>query len=141
MIWNFNAITPGRGTAMTSHCMRIEHYAFKWAKDFARERHAPPTKVIRELLQQAVAHWRKEDHTLGFPWGPESKVGASGDIAAVMLDADTLMGLREIMDVSGKTLSRATSEILLDAMKAETASMEAGLMKRAERRGDTTKAA
>jgi hypothetical protein len=129
MNWNFNAISPGRPT-LTPHCMRIEHYALKWAKKLARERHAPLTQVIRELLQQAIAYWRKEGRTLGFPWGPESKVGASGDVTTVLLDADTLAGMREIMDVSGKTLSRVTSEILLDAMKAETASMQADLLRK-----------
>jgi hypothetical protein len=47
-----------------------------------------------------------------------------------LLDDDTLIGMREIMNVSGKTLSRATSEILLDAMKAETASMQSDLLRK-----------
>jgi hypothetical protein len=123
MIWNLDAITPGR-PALTSHCMTIERYALKWVKQLSRERRAPLIKVIRTLLAQAVADWRKEGHTSGSPWGNEAEVGPVGKITTVLLDNDTLTGLREIQAVSGKTLSRLTSEILLDAMTAETARMQ-----------------
>jgi hypothetical protein len=127
MNWTFNTITK---PAVEPHNMRIERYALKWVKAFARERHTPLASAIRQLLAQAVAHWRKEGHTSGSPWGLDTKIGPCGEkITTVMLDADTLAGLREIMAVSGKTLSRLTSEILLDAMDAETAEMKADVLR------------
>lgn len=133
MNWNLDALTPRR-PVLTPHTMNIEHYALKWVKKLARERHAPVTQTMRELLQQAVAHWRREGCTLGFPWGTESKVGTTGDNITALLDAGTLAGLREMMDVSGKTMSRVVSEILLDAMMTETEQMQADLDKHRDQR-------
>jgi hypothetical protein len=64
--------------------------------------------------------------------GPvDAKVGLRGsDVTTVLLDDDTLSGLREIMATSGKTLSRVVCEILLDAMNAETASMQSDLLRK-----------
>jgi|SRR5580704_4935799 predicted transcriptional regulator len=130
MNWNFDAITPQR-PALEPHTMRLDHHALKWVKDLARRRHAPLTRTIRELLAQTVAHWRKEGHTSGSPWGNDAKVGLrDSDVTTVMLDDDTVAGLHEIMAVSDKTLSRLTSEILLDAMVAETEAMQANLLRK-----------
>jgi hypothetical protein len=130
MNWNFNTLTSQRPT-LERHNVRLESLTLKWAKQVARERHAPFTQTIRELLAQAVAYWRQEGHTSGQPWGDDSKVGLRGsDVTTLLLDADTFTGLQEIMQASGKTLSRVISEILLDAMVAETAQMQRGMDRR-----------
>jgi hypothetical protein len=127
MTWKFDTIQPTR-PALTAHTMTIEGHSLAWVKKLAVDRRSRPVTVIRELLAQAVAYWCQEGRTRGFCWGTGSTVEANTKVFVVLLDDATLRGLREIMTASGKSLSRVTSEILLDAMVAETEAMQADLL-------------
>jgi hypothetical protein len=124
MNWKFTDLEPR--LPMQVHHMTLEGHVVKWARHLAAQRGVALTHVIRGLITEALRHWRKTGDVIAQYPGRETPTKHVG----VVLDEPSLAGLREISETTGKSISRVTSEILLDAMISETEFMKMDLIKR-----------
>jgi hypothetical protein len=123
MNWNFTELA--RPMPRETVFVTIEGGTHAWLRRFAAERNITRAIAMRGLVTQAVRFWQKTRQPLArrqeYPWAEFATRGMKTRMAGITLDPPILVGLREISEITGKTMSRIVSEILLDAMNAQAA--------------------
>jgi hypothetical protein len=120
MIWKFDGLTPNE--KMVLNMFTIEGGISAWIKRFAEQRKISKSHAVRGLVTEAVSYWLKTKQSLArrqeYPFAVFEGRGLHTQEIGVKLDANVLEGLREISQITGKSVSRVVSEILLDAKNA-----------------------
>jgi hypothetical protein len=120
MNWTFDEIHPANKAQMT--VFSIEGGTSTWLKKFAAARKVTKAEAVRRLVMQAVAFWQANrqplDRKFSYPFALFAGKHGNHENIGVRLDPEILNGLREIAQLTGKSVSRVVSEILLDAKNA-----------------------
>src|SRR5262245_49901252 len=108
MNWNFDNLKPYGQTVTAT--FTIEGGVSGWLKRFCKTRHLGRSQALRYLITQAVEFWIKERQPLNrqheYPWAQFQARGLRTVFESVILDVRIHESLRQIAELSGKTMSK-----------------------------------